>query len=85
MNEDVVMGLCALFFLGVPLLGMGLLIGDLGATLFSLFPLSVGFYLPYRGIPLELRERRYRAGRRRWEELDEELKERDKKKREGVR
>ena len=49
-------------------MGVGLYGRFLPHVLFSLWPISTGVYLLYRGIPLELREHRYK----RWEKLDEE-------------
>ena len=80
MNNEVVMGLSAILLLGLPLLCAGLYFENIAHTLVSILPLSCGFWLLYKGIPSELRERRYRARYKRWKKLQEELNERDEKK-----
>jgi hypothetical protein len=72
------------FMFSTIVLWIGINVRTLPFVLMSLFPMATGFYFLYKGIPLELRERRYRARRRRWEKLDEEESERVKKKREGA-
>ncbi len=81
MHDDVVSGVLLLCF-GAVFFGAGILFRIPPHIIASTPMFLGGFYFLYKGIPLELRERRYRARRKRWEKLDEELEERDSKKRE---
>lgn len=82
MRGDVVVGTACLG-LGIYVLVEGLVTYRVGEGVFaSIWLLMMAAFLLYYGIPLELRERRHRARRKRWDRLDKELKERDKKKRE---
>ena len=73
MHDKVQLGVMCLC-LGVILLGAGLLFELWPHILVSLWPIATGFYLLYKGIPLEIRERSYR----RWKKLGEEERENSK-------
>lgn len=80
MRDNVVYGIMCLgigvFIFSTIVLWIGVNAKTLPFIFVSLWPIAQGFYFPHKGIPLELRERRYRARRRRWEKLDEEESER---------
>lgn len=71
LNNELVSGL-TLLGMGIPLLIVGLSWRIIPHIIVSILVLALGLYQLYRGIPIELRERRRREIRQRWENLDEE-------------
>jgi hypothetical protein len=84
MHTNVVFGI-VFTLMGLSFLWVGIFYKIPPHIIAGAFTTLLGAGFLFTGIPLELRERRYGARRRRWEELDEEERERVKKKREGAR
>ena len=71
MHNNVVFGV-VFTLMGIVFLWVGITGPFPPHTIAGAFTILLGAGFLYTGIPLELRERRYRARRRRWEKLDEE-------------